>query len=166
MFGRGMRENRCMTDFLDLASLEGTLTASAAWQAHFADLGTFATGISFSRDPEAFAGNGADIASITVNGIEIEAAEFAPTDIRFSALFPDGRSIIGGETFLEETGAGGTLHRLRVSETTREARSAINALLVFATMKAIADAVADRTWDELRQAGGIETPTGKLTQFE
>ncbi|MCY1185162.1 hypothetical protein D9M73_259180 [compost metagenome] len=101
------------------------------------------------------------------NGIEIEAAEWAPNDIRFSATFPDGRSVYGGETFFEETdGRRGLFGALHMPEAAMEARSALNALLVLATLKAIADAVTHKTWEEIRRTGGIETPTGRLSSFD
>lgn len=156
-----------MTDFLDPSLLSATLPAAAEWRAHFSDLGSFASGIAFDHDPTAFGGEGANIATVMANGVEIEAAEWAPNDIRFSATFPDGRSVYGGETFLEETdGMGGLFGALRMPEAAVEARSAFNAMLVLATLKAIADAVTHKTGEEIRSAGGIETPTGRLSSFD
>ncbi|GER23979.1 hypothetical protein NCCP1664_24740 [Zafaria cholistanensis] len=156
-----------MTDFLNPALLDATLRAAEQWRTLFAELGTFAGGVTFSRDPSAFGGEGADIARIVVNGVAIEAAEWASDDIRFSAGFPDGRSVYGGETFFEETdGRGGLFGLRRVQEPDVEARSAFNALMVLATMKAIADAVTEKSWDEIRGSGGIDTPTGRLSGFD
>ena len=155
-----------MTEFLNPALLRATLQAAAQWRTFFSDLGAFADGVTFSHDPTAFGGEGTDIATIVVNGIQIEAAEWAPNDIRFSAEFPDGRSVYGGETFFEETdGRSGLFGLRRVSEHAAEARSALNALLVLATMKAMADTVARKSWDDIRRSGGIETPTGRLSSF-
>lgn len=155
-----------MTDFLNPALLDATLRAAEQWRALFAELGSFAGAVTFSHDPTAFGGEGADIARIVVNGVEIEAAEWAPNDIRFSAEFPDGRSVYGGETFFEETdGRGGLFGRRRVQEADVEARSALNALMVLATMKAIADTVAKKSWDDIRRSGGIDTPIGRLSAF-
>jgi hypothetical protein len=160
-------QNKSMTDFLDPRLLNDTLPAMAEWRAHFSDLGSFASDISFGHDPTAFGGAGANIATVMANGIEIEAAEFSPNDIRFCATFPDGRSVYGGETFFEETdGRRGLFGALRMPEAAIEARSALNALLVLATLKAIADAVTHKTWEEIRRAGGIETPTGSLSSFD
>lgn len=162
-----MRQTWRVTDFLDLAVLSSTVRSVEQWRQHFADLGSFATEISFTHSPEAFANEGADIASIRVNGVLIEAAEGAANDIRFSAEFPDGRCIYGGETIFDDTESSEGIFRLRrVPEATREARSALNALLVFATMKAIASAVSSHDWDSLRRAGGIDSPTGRLDQID
>jgi hypothetical protein len=156
-----------MTEFLDPSLLNATLQATKGWCTHFSDLGSFASGIAFHHDPKAFGGAGAEIATIVVNGVEIEAAEWAANDIRFSATFPDGHSVYGGETFFEETdGRRGLFGALRMPEADVEAHSAINALLVLATLKAIADAVTHKTWEEIRRAGGIETPTGRLSTFD
>lgn len=155
-----------MTDFLNPALLDATLRAAEQWRILFADLGTFAGGVTFSHDSAAFGGDGADIARIVVNGVEIEAAEWASHDIRFSAEFPDGRSVYGEETFFEETdGRGGLFGLRRVQEADVEARSALNALMVLATMKAIADTVAKKSWDDIRCSGGIDTPIGRLSAF-
>lgn len=156
-----------MTEFLDPSLLNATLQATNQWRTHFSDLGSFASGIAFHHDPTAFGGEGADIATIVVNGVEIEAAEFAANDIRFSAVFPDGHSIYGGETFFAETdGRRGLFGALIMPEAAVEAHSALNALLVIATMKAIADAATHKAWDEIQRVGGIETPTGRLSSFD
>ena len=153
-----------MTEFLDPNLLNATLPATEEWRAHFSDLGSFASGIAFSHDPTGFGGDGADIATVMANGIEIEAAVFSPNDIRFCATFPDGRSVYEGETFFGETdGRGGLFGALRMPEAAVEARSALNAMLVLATLKAIANAVTHKTWEEIRRAGGIETPAGSLS---
>lgn len=137
------------------------------WSTHFLELGSFADGVAFHYDPTAFGDKGADIATIIVNDVEIEAAEFAANDIRFSATFPDGHSIYGGETFYSETdGRGGLFGALSMQEAAVEANSALNALLVFATMKSIANAVTRQPFDEIRRAGGIVTPTGKFSSFD
>ncbi|MFF5794735.1 hypothetical protein ACFY5D_22045 [Paeniglutamicibacter sp. NPDC012692] len=156
-----------MTEFLDLSLLDTTLQATKEWRSHFSDLGFFASGIAFHHDPTAFGGEGADLATIVANGVEVEAAEFAANDIRFSAVFPDGHSIYGGETFFAETdGRRGLFGAMRMPEAAVEAHSALNALLVIATMKAIADAATHKTWDEIQRAGGIETPTGRLSPLD
>jgi hypothetical protein len=156
-----------MTEFMDPSFRNATLQALKGWRTHFSDLGSFASGIAFGHDPKAFGGQGADIATIVVNGVEIEAAEWAANDIRFSAAFPDGHSVYGGETFFAETdGRGGLFGARRMPEAAVEAYSALNAMLVIATMKAIADTVTQKSWVEIRSAGGIETPTGRLSSFD
>lgn len=165
-FHRG-GQNQGMTDFLDPGVLNDTLQATHKWRRLFSDLGSFANDMTLSHDPSAFGGEGGDILTMTVEGVEIEAAEWASSDIRFSATFPNGSSIYVGETVFEETdGRSGLFGLKRVSEPVVAARSALNALLVLATMKAIADAVAHRTWDEIRQMGGIDTPIGNLSDFD
>lgn len=47
-----------------------------------------------------------------------------------------------------------------------KAPSAFNALLVLTTMKSIADAAYRKPWDEVRHAGGIQTPTARLSSFD
>lgn len=155
-----------MTDFLDPAVLNATLQAAKAWGSHFSELGAIAGNMTLRHDASAFDGAGADVASIVVNGVSIEATQWAANDIRFSAEYPGGRSVSGDETFFEQTdGRGGLFGVLRTPEPDVEAHSALNALLVLATMKAIADAVTHKTFDEIRGAGGIDTPTGRLTSF-
>ncbi|GAA3680650.1 hypothetical protein GCM10023081_18490 [Arthrobacter ginkgonis] len=46
-----------------------------------------------------------------------------------------------------------------------ESRSALNALLVLATMRAIADSVARKTGEGIRRSGEIDTPIGRLSSF-
>ena len=155
-----------MTTFLDPALLPTTLRAADKWRAHFAELGTFASGITFRHEPTAFGGEGADIATIMVGGVEIEAAEWGPDDIRFSATYPDGRGLFGEETFFPDTdGRGGLFGLRRIAEPDVEARSALNALMVLATMKVIAEAVTEKSWEELRDSGGVDTPIGRLSGF-
>lgn len=50
-------------------------------------------------------------------------------------------------------------------DATVEDRSELNALLVLATMNAIADAVTQKPGVEIQRAGGI-SPTGRLSSFD
>jgi hypothetical protein len=161
-----VRQDLWVTSFLDPALLPSTLGAADKWRFLFAELGTFASGITFRHEPTAFGGEGADIATIMVGGVEIEAAEWQPDDIRFSAIYPDGRALFGEETFFPETdGRGGLFGLRRIAEPDVEARSALNTLVILTTMKALADAVTETSWEELRNSGGVDTPIGRLSGF-
>lgn len=162
----GVRQNLGVTIFLDPTLLPATLEAAEKWRAHFAELGTFASDITFSHDPSAFGGEGADTASIKVGDVTIEAAEWREHDIRFSVTYPDGRGLVGPETFFPETdGRGGVFGLRRIPEPDVEAPSALNALMVLATMKALTEAVAGKSWEEFRASGGVDTPIGRMSDF-
>lgn len=161
-----VRQNLGVTIFLDPALLSTTLAATEKWSAWFAEVGAFASGITFSHDPLVFGGEGADIASIKIGDITIEAAEWSDDDIRFSVTFPDGRGLLGPETFFRETdGRSGVFGLRRVPEPDVEARSALKALMVLATTKALAETVAGKSWEELCVLGGVDTPIGRMSDF-
>lgn len=155
-----------MTLFLDPTLLPATLEAAEKWRTHFAELGAFARDVTFTHDAAAFGGQGANTASIKAGEVTIEAAEWREDDIRFSVTYPDGRGLVGPETFFPETdGRGGVFGLRRIPEPDVEARSALNALMVLATMKALAEAVAGKSWEEFRASGGVDTPIGRMSDF-
>lgn len=53
----------------------------------------------------------------------------------------------------------------RVPEPEVEARSALKALMVLATTKALAETVAGKSWEELCVLGGVDTPIGRMSDF-